>query len=158
MKADKVSYLGIIFCLITLVSLLLPWWSIRANGVKIDADWVVDHLLALNSALLIVGLLLIISAIVTVIGSLKVSPLLITPAILNFAAAFLFYNQMHSAIGSLAYGYFSGTNLIPEGPWGFTKGIVLCILAGLASPTLFILSSYVLRATSTSTVTSRRST
>ena len=154
-KASNIRYFGIIICLVTLASLFLPWWSIRANGVSIDiypygvralsvttydTDWVVDRLLALKSALLIVGLLVVVSAVTAVAGSLKLPSLLITPAILNLAAAFIFYKLMRSAIGSLAHGYFSGTNLIPEGPWGFTMGIGIYVLAGLASPTPLVLS------------------
>ena len=102
----------------------------------------VDHLLALDSALSIVGLLVVVSGVLTLIGSLKRLPLLIPPAILNLTAAFLFYRLMRSAIGSLAYGYLSGKNLIsdPGGPWGFVLGLNLCVLAGLASPTPLILS------------------
>lgn len=155
MKAPKMNYLGIIMSLVTLMSLFLPWWSIRANGVSIDVypygvrawsvptydtDWVVDRLLTLDSALFTVGLLVVVSSILTVAGSLKLPPLLITPAALNFAAAFLFYRLMRSSISRLAHGYFSGTNLIPEGAWGFAIGIGVCVLAGLASPTPLILS------------------
>jgi len=58
---------------------------------------------------------------------------------LNPTAALLFYRLMRSAIGKLAHGPFSGTNLIPVGPWGFALGIGLCVLAGLAAPTTLIL-------------------
>jgi len=62
--------------------------------------------------------------------------------VLNLAAAYLFFNLIYSAIGDLAFGRFSGTNLVPtsEGPWGFTVGIGLCVLAGIASPILLGLS------------------
>ena len=155
MKTSKASYLGIVISLVAFSSLFLPWWSIRASGVSIDiypfrvmawnvpsydADWVVGRLLALDSTLIIVGLLVVVSSIVTAVGSLKLPPLLVTPVALNLAAAFLFYKLMYSAIGKLAFGSFSGTNLIPVGPWGFALGIGLCILAGLASPIPLILS------------------
>lgn len=154
MKTFKIRYLGIITSLVTFASLFLPWWSIRAVGVSIDvypfkvmawdvptydADWVVGRLLALDSALLIVGLLLIFSIVLSTAGSLKFPPLLIAPVVLNLSAAFIFYGLMRSAIGKLAHGYFSGTNLIPVGPWGFAIGIGLCALAGLASPILLII-------------------
>jgi len=150
----KANYLGIAVSIATFASLLLPWWSIRASGVSIDiyplcvralsvptydADWVVDRLLALNIAILTVGLLVIVSGVLAAAGSLKLPPLLVAPAVLNLAAAFLFYNLMRSAIGKLAHGPFSGTNLIPVGPWGFDLGIGLCVLAGLVSPTPLIL-------------------
>ena len=155
MKMSKANYLGIIVSLVTFASLLVPWWSIRASGVSIDiypfrvtawnvpsydADWVVDRLLALDNTLSIVGMLVVVSSIMTAVGSLKLPPLLITPVALNLTAAFLFYKLMYSAIGKLAFGSFSGTNLIPVGPWGFAMGIGLCILAGLASPIPLILS------------------
>lgn len=155
MKASKASYLGIIISLVTFTSLFTPWWSIRASGVSIDiypfrvtalnvpsydADWVVDRLLALDSTLLIIGILVVVSSIVTAVGSLKLPLLLITPVALNFAAVFLFYKLMYSAIGELAFGSFSGTNLIPAGPWGFAMGTGLCVLAGLASPIPLVLS------------------
>lgn len=157
MQAGKASYIGIVTSLVTFTSLFLPWWSIRANGVSIDiypyrvrtwnvpthdTDWVVDRLLALNSAFLIVGLLVVVSGVLALIGSLKRPFLLIPPAALNLTAAFIFYRLMRSAIGSLAHGYLSGTNLIPnpEGPWGFVLGLDLCVLAGLASLTPLILS------------------
>lgn len=98
-----------------------------------DSDWVVDRLLALDSVLLIVGLLVLVSGILTFAGSLKLPTLPIAPVVLNLAATFLFYGLMRSAIGRLAHGYFSGTNLIPEGPWGFAIGIGLCLFAGLAA-------------------------
>ena len=83
-----------------------------------DTDWVVDRFLALDNALLIVGLLVVVSGVLALIGSLKRPPLLIPPAALNLTAAFLFYRLMRSAIGSLAHGYLRGKNLIPdpEGP------------------------------------------
>lgn len=155
MKVTKASYLGIVISLATFTSLFLPWWSIRASGVSIDiypfgvrawsvttydSDWVVDRLLALDGALLTVGLLLVVSGVLALAGSLKLPPLLITPVVLNPTAAYIFYKLMRSAIGKLAHGYFSGTNLIPEGPWGFAMGIGLCVLAGLASPIPLILS------------------
>lgn len=157
MKAVKVSYPGIIISLATFTSLFLPWWSIRASGVSIDvypfgvmawsvptydADWVVNRLLALDSTLLMVGLLVAVSGVLALAGNLKLPPLLIAPVALNLTAAFLFYKLMYSAIGKLAFGSFSGTNLtaIPGEPWGFAIGIGLCVLAGLASPTPLIIS------------------
>lgn len=147
MKAAKVRYLGIIISLVTFTSLFLPWWSIRASGVSIDVypfgvmvwsavtpDWVVDHLLALGDAVLIVGLLVVASGVLALLGSLKLPLLLVSPAVLNLVTAFLFYELLRSALGELAHGPFSGTNLIPVGPWGFAVGIGLCVLAGLASP------------------------
>jgi len=154
-KMAKVNYLGVAVSIVTVVSLLLPWWSIRASGVSIDiypfgvtawnvptydADWVVDSLLALDGALLIVGLLVVVSGVLALAGSLKIPPLLIAPFVLNASAAFIFYKIMRSAIGRLAHGPFSGTNLVPTGPWGFAIGIGLCVIAGLASPTPLILS------------------
>lgn len=152
MKATKASYLGIIVSMVTFTSLFLPWWSIRASGVSIDIypfgvtvwsaatpDWVVDHLLALGDTVLIVGLLVVISGVLALLGSLKLPPLLISPVVLNLVAVFLFYGLLRSAIGRLAHGPFSGTNLIPVGPWGFAVGIGLCVFAGLASPAPFIL-------------------
>lgn len=108
---------------------------------KHDTDWVVDRFLALDNAFLIVGLLVVVSGVLALTGSPKRPPLLIPPAALNLTAVFLFYRLMRSAIGSLAHGYLSGTNLIPapEGPWGFVLGIDLCILAGLVSPIPLIL-------------------
>jgi len=151
----KVNYLGIAVSVATFASLLLPWWSIRASGVSIDIypygvrawnvptydiDWVIDRLLALDGALFIVGLLVVVSGVLSLVGSLKLPPLLTTPVILNISAAFIFYRLMRSAIGKLAHGPFSGTNLVPTGPWGFAVGIGLCILAGIASPAPLILS------------------
>jgi len=151
-KAAKVRYLGIIISLVTFASLFVPWWSIRASGASIDVypfgaralnvwsqDWVVDRLLTLDDSLLIVGLLVVASSILSLAGSLKLPPLLISPIVMNPVAAFLFYRLMRSAIGKLAHGPFSGTNLIAVGPWGFAMGIGVCVLAGLASPVPFIL-------------------
>jgi len=157
LKAAKASYLGIILSLVTFTSLFLPWWSIRAPGVSIDifpfrvmawtvpaydADWVVDSLLTLDSVLLIVGILVVVSTIISAVGSLKLPLLLFAPVVLNLTAAFLFYKLIYSAIGRLAFGSFSGTNLIPipGEPWGFALGIGLCVLAGFASPTPLVLS------------------
>ena len=151
------NYLSIIISLVIFVSLFLPWWSIRASGVSIDVypfrviawsvptydrDWVVDRLLTLNSTLLIVGVLVVVSIVITAVGSLKLPQLLIAPVLLNLTAAFLFYKLIYSAIGKLAFGSFSGTNLIalPGEPWGFTIGIGLCVLAGFASPAPLVLS------------------
>jgi len=93
-KVARVSYLGIAVSTVTFVSLLLPWWSIRAPGVSIDiypfgvvawnvpaydADWVVDRLLALDGRLLIVGLLVVASGVFSLLGSLKIPPLSVTP-------------------------------------------------------------------------------
>jgi len=156
LKMAKVNYLGVAVSIATFASLLLPWWSIRASGVSIDiypfgvmawnvptydADWVVDRLLTLDGTLLIVSLLIVVSGVLALAGSLKLSPLLISPVVLNPAAAFLFYGLMRSAIGRLAHGSFSGTNLIPVGPWGFAMGIGLCILAGLTAP-ISLIPSY----------------
>jgi len=150
----KVNYIGVAVSIATFASLLLPWWSIRAAGVSIDiypysvrawsvatynSDWVVDRLLALDGALLIIGLLVVVSGTSAFAGSLKLPPLLITPVVLNLAAAFLFYKLVRSAIGKLAHGPFSGTNLIPVGPWGFAMGMGICVLAGIASPITLIL-------------------
>jgi len=101
-------------------------------------DWVVDRLLTLDGALLIVGLIVAVSGILSLAGSLKVPLLLIAPLLLNLSAAFIFYGLIRSAIGKLAFGPFSGTNLIPVGHWGFALGIGLCVLAGLASPIALI--------------------
>ncbi len=154
-KMAKANYLGVAVSIATFVSLLLPWWSIRASGVSIDiypfgvmawnvpsydADWVVDRLLTLDITLLVVGLLVVVSGVLALAGSLKIPPLLIAPFALNALAAFIFYRIMRSVIGHLAHGPFSGTNLIPQGPWGFAVGIGLCVLAGLVSPTPLILS------------------
>jgi len=156
-RATKLSGLGVVVSLVDLASLFLPWWSLRASGVSIDVypfkvvawnvpaydvDWVVDRLLGLDSALLVVGLLVIVSSVIAVVGSLKLRLFLIAPFVLNLAAAFLFFKLIYSAIGELAFGYFSGTNLTPTpgGPWGFTVGIGLCVLAGIVSPILLGLS------------------
>jgi len=152
-KMGKVNYLGVTVSIATFASLLLPWWSIRALGVSIDIypysvrawnvwsnDWVVNRLLTLNGALLTVGLLVVVSLILSLAGSVKFPPLLMAPAVLNISAAFIFYGVMRSAIGKLAHGSFSGTNLIPTGPWGFGIGIGLCVLAGLVAPISFVLS------------------
>jgi len=110
LKATKLSNLGIIMSLVAFASLFLPWWSIRSPGVSIDvypfrviawnvptydADWVVDRLLTLDSTLLIVGLFMVVSIVVTAVGSLKFPPLLIAPFVLNLTAAFLFYKLMY---------------------------------------------------------------
>jgi len=152
-KMAKVNYLGLAISIATFASFLLPWWSVRALGVSVDIypygvrawnvwsdDWVVNRLLTLNGAFLIVGTLVVVSVVLSLAGSLKLPPLLITPAVLNLLAALIFYELMRSAIGKLAHGPFSGTNLIPAGPWGFGIGIGLCILAGLAAPITLILS------------------
>ena len=139
------------------LTLFLPWWSIRASGVSIDVypfrviawnvpaydvDWVVDRLLGLNSALLVVGLLVVVSSIMGAVGSFRFRPLLMAPLVLNFAAAFLFFELTYSAIGKLVFGPFSGTNLAaaPGEPWGFAIGIGICVLAAIASPALLLLS------------------
>lgn len=149
-KIVKVNYVGVAISVAMFASLLLPWWSIRADGASIDiypygvrawsvttydTDWVVDSLLALDGTFLLVSLLVVVSGILTVAGSLdlKLWPLLIAPVVLNLTATFIFYGLMRSAIGKLALGYFSGTNLIPEGPWGFTVGIDPCVLAGIVA-------------------------
>jgi len=147
-KIAKVSYLGVGVGIATFASLFLPWWSIRALGVSIDVypfgvmawnvptydyDWVVDRLLTLDGTLLIVGLLVFASGSLALAGSLALPPFLVAPVVLNLFAAFLFHGLMRSAIGKLAYGSFSGTNLIAAGPWGFAFGIGLCVLAGLTS-------------------------
>lgn len=157
MGKGKVSFIGFIISLAIFVSLFLPWWSIRASGVSIDvfpygvkawnvptydADWVVDRLLTLDSTLLIVSLLIVVSGILALVGSLKLPLLLVAPFVLNISAASIFYSLMRSAIGKLAHGSFSGTNLIPipGEPWGFAVGIGVCVLAGLGSPIPLILS------------------
>lgn len=154
-RATKLSGLGVVVSLVALSSLFLPWWSIRASGVSIDVypfrvmagnvpvydvDWVVDRLLGLDSTLLVVGLLVVVSSAVVAFGSFRFRPLLIAPFVLNLVAAFLFFELMYSAIGKLAFGSFSGTNLIAAGPWGFGVGIGVCVLAGIASPILLGLS------------------
>ena len=88
-QAVKVSYIDIVISLVTFTSLFLPWWSIKANGVSIDihpygvrawnvpthdTDWVVDRFLALDNVLLIVGLLVVVSGVLALIGSLKRPP------------------------------------------------------------------------------------
>jgi len=146
--------LGVIVSLVALASVFMPWWSIRASGVSIDVypfmvvarsvpgydvDWMVVHLLGLDSRLLLVGLLVVASSVLGVVGSLRFRPLLLAPFALNLAAAFLFFSMMYSAVGKLAFGPFSGTNLAATSgePWGFTIGIGICVLAGIASPILF---------------------
>jgi len=154
-RATRLSGLGVVISLVGLFSLFLPWWSLRASGVSIDVypfkvvawnvpaydvDWVIASLLGLDSTLLVVGLLVIVSSVLAVFGSFRLRLLLVAPFVLNLAAAFLFFYLIYSAIGELAFGYFSGTNLTPDGPWGFTTGIGLCVLAGIASPILLGLS------------------
>jgi len=149
----RVNYLGVTVSAVTFVSLLLPWWSIRALGANIDIypwgatawnvwsqDWVIDRLLTLNSTLLLVGLLVFVSGVLGLVGSLKFPMLLISSFILNLAAAFTFFGLMRSAIGKLAFGPFSGTNLTAAGPWGFALGIGVCVIAGLVAPISLILS------------------
>lgn len=152
MKVAK--FLGVIVSLVTFVSLFLPWWSVRASGVSIDvypfgvralnfpaydAGWVVGRLLSLDGTLLIVSLLIVVSGVLALVGSLRLPFLLVAPFVLNLLAAFIFYGLMRSALGKLAYGHFSGTNLIPipGEPWGFVWGIGLCVLAGLAAPVVW---------------------
>ena len=150
MGERKVTYVGFTISLVTFASLFLPWWSIRASGVSVDvypygvkawniptydADWVVDRLLSLDGTLLIVSLLIVASGVLALVGSLKLPHLLVAPFVLNVSAAFIFYSLIWSAIGKLAYGPFSGTNLIPVPGehWGFVWGVGLCALAGFAS-------------------------
>lgn len=157
MGEGKVCYVGFIISLVIFSSLLLPWWSIRALEVSIDvypysvrawnvptydADWVVDRLLNMDGTLFTVGLLVLISGVLAIAGSLKSPLLLIAPVVLNLSAAFLFYKLMRLALGKLALWYGSGTNLmpIPNEPWGFVWGIGLCVLAGFASSIPLILS------------------
>lgn len=157
MEKGKIGYLGFIVSLAIFASLFLPWWSIRAPGVSIDvypygvkawkvpsydADWVVDRLLTLDGTLLIVGLTVLFSGVLALVGSFKFPPLLIAPAVLNLASGLLFYQLMRSALGKLALWYESGTNLmpIPGEPWGFVWGIGLCLLAGFVAPIPLILS------------------
>ena len=157
MGKGKVRYFGFVISLVTFTALFLPWWSIRAVGVSIDvypwgvrtlnvlthdADWIVERLLTLDGTLFIIGLTVLISGVLALVGGLKFSTLLITPAVLNLIAGFLFYQLMRSALGMQALSYGSGTNLIPvQGePWGFVWGIGLCVLAGFASPISLILS------------------
>ena len=156
-RATKLSGLGVVVSLVALSSLFLPWWSIRASGVSVDVypfrvmagnvpaydvDWVVDRLLGLDSTLLVVGLLVVVSSAVVAFGSFRFRPLLVAPFVLNLVAAFLFFELMYSALGRLAFGSFSGTNLsaTPGEPWGFAVGIGVCVLAGIASPILLGLS------------------
>jgi len=153
-KVTRLSGLGVVVGLVGLASLFLPWWSIRALGVSIDVypfrvmawnvpsydvDWVVDRLLGLDSTLLVVGVLVVVSSVMVAVGvgSVRLRLLLIAPFVLNLAAAFLFLKLVYSAIGKLAFGSFSGTNLIAAGPWGFGVGIGVCVLAGIGS--LFLL-------------------
>ena len=157
MGKGKISYVGFIISSVIFASLFLPWWSIRASGIGIDvysygvnawnvpaydADWVIFRLLSLDGILLIVSLLVVVSGILALVGSLKPSFLLLAPVILNVSATLIFYSLMRSAIGKLAHGSFSGTNLIPVPgePWGFVWGIGLCVIAGFASPMPLILS------------------
>jgi len=149
--------MGFIISVVTFASLVVPWWSIRASGVSIevypygvkawnvpiyDADWVISRLLSMDGTLVIVSLLIIASGVLALLGSLKLLHLLVAPFVLNVSAAYLFYSLMRSAIGKLAHGPFSGTNLIPVPgePWGFVWGIGLCVLAGFASPIPLIFS------------------
>jgi hypothetical protein len=157
-RVKVVKFFGVIVSLVTFASLFLPWWSIRASGVSIDvypfgvralsfpaydADWVVGRLLSLDGTLLIVSLLIVVSGGLALAGSLKLPFLLVAPLVLNFLAAFIFYSLMRSALGKLAHGYFSGTNLIPipGEPWGFVWGIGVCVLGGLAAPVVLIVAS-----------------
>jgi len=100
-KTAKVRYLGIIISLVTFASLFLPWWSIRASGASIDIypfsaralnvwsqDWVIDRLLTLDDSLLTVGLLVVASGILSLVGGLKLPLLLITPLLLNITRPF----------------------------------------------------------------------
>ncbi|MEM2111234.1 MAG: hypothetical protein QXX08_05075 [Candidatus Bathyarchaeia archaeon] len=145
----ELNYFGIATTIVIFASFFLPWWSIRASGVSIDiypfgviawnvpsydVDWMIDRLLSLDGAFLIVSLFLVASGVLALVGSLKIPLLLISPIVLNPMAAFIFYGLMRTAIGRLAHGPFSGTNLTPVGPWGFSLGIGLCILAGLIAP------------------------
>jgi hypothetical protein len=156
-RAAKLSGLGVVVSLVALASVFMPWWSIRASGVSIDvypfsvvarnvpmydADWVIVNLLGLDSGLLLVGLLVVSSSVLGVVGSLRFRPLLLAPLVLSLAAAFLFFSMMYSALGKLVFGPFSGTNLaaVPGEPWGFTVGIGMCVLAGFASSIIFGLS------------------
>jgi len=159
LRVTRLSGLGVVVGLVGLASLFLPWWSIRALGVSIDVypfrvmawnvpsydvDWVVDRLLNLDSTLLVVGFLVVVSSVMVPVGvgSVRLRPLLIAPFVLSLAAAFLFFKLVYSAIGKLAFGSFSGTNLIATsaGPWGFGVGIGVCVLAGIGSLILLGLS------------------
>ncbi len=148
LKVDIVSWAGIAAFLVILVSLFLPWWSIRASGMAVDIypfgvrasgvpaydrDWVVDRLLDLEGVW-VVGTLVVVSSILAFVGSLWFRPVLVGPVVLGLGAALFFHGLMRSALGDLAYGYFSGTNLVPEGPgpWGFAVGVGLPFLAGMA--------------------------
>ena len=95
----------------------------------------VDQLLTLDGTLFVVGLFVLISGVLALAGSLKFPPLLIAPAIVNLANAFLFYHLMRSTLGKLALWYGSGTNLMPilGEPWGFVWGIGIYVLTGFAS-------------------------
>jgi len=154
MRIVRVNYLGVAVSAVTFVSLLLPWWSIRALGASIDIypwgaiawnvwwqDWVIDRLLTLNSALLLVSFFVFLSGILALVGSLKFRMLLIGPFVLNLTAALTFFGLMRSAIGKLAFGPFSGTSLTAAGPWGFALGIGLCVIAGLVAP-ISLIASY----------------
>jgi hypothetical protein len=157
LRAIWLSGLGVVVSLVALASVVMPWWSIKASGVSVDVypfmvvgrnvpaydvDWVITSLLSLDSGLLLVGLLVVVSSVLGVVGSFRFRPLLFAPLVLNLAAAYLFFNMMYSALGDLAFGPFSGTNLAatPGEPWGFAVGIGICVLAGMASPILFGLS------------------
>jgi len=148
LKIDVVSWIGIVMFLVILLSLFLPWWSIRASGIAIDIypfglrasgvpaydrDWVVDRLLDLEG-LWVVGTLVVASCVLALVGSLWFRPVLAGPIVLSLGAGVFFHGLMRSALGDLAYGCFSGTNLVPEGPglWGFGFGVGLPVLAGVA--------------------------
>ena len=156
MKIDVVGWVGIAMFLVILLSLFLPWWSIRASGIAIDIypfgvrasgvpaydrDWVVDRLLGLEG-LWVVGTLVVTSCVLAFVGSLWFRPVLVGPVVLSLAAALFFQALMRSALGDLAYGCFSGTNLVPEGPglWGFGVGVGLPVLAGVALLVLLIMA------------------
>jgi len=152
LSIDMVRWVGIAAFLVVLVSLFLPWWSIRASGMAIDVyplgvrawnvpvydrDWVVDRLLDLKG-LWVVGLLVVVSCILALAGSLRFRPLLVVPVVLNMVAVLFFHGLIVSALGDLAYGCFSGTNLVPQGPWGFTVGVGLPVLAAIVLPFFFL--------------------
>jgi len=88
-RAAKLSGLGVVVGLVALSSLFLPWCSLRASGVSIDVypftviawnvpaydvDWAIASLLSLDSTLLVVGLLVIVSSVLAVFGSLRLRP------------------------------------------------------------------------------------
>ncbi len=86
MGDGKVIHVAFIVSLAIFAPFVLPWWSIRVAGVSIgvypygvkswdvptyEADWVVNRLLTLDGTLLMVGLLVLVSGVLALAGSLK---------------------------------------------------------------------------------------